>query len=91
MAWFLTWSIRVPAFLAGVLFLLAGAAAVVDWSLAFTGAAMFGFVVEGSGHFARKSRQPLPAAVETDEFIDEARNLQYRIADLERDEEDTAA
>lgn len=92
MAWFITWGIRVPAFLAGGLCLAAGAAAVVDWSLAFTGAALFGFLVEGAGHFAQKPRTAKPVETAIEEPIDEVSFLRFRVADLEEeDEEDVAA
>jgi hypothetical protein len=91
MAWFVTWGIRVPAFLAGALFLFAGATAVIDWSLAFTGAALFGFVVEGAGHFRRKPRIPETTSTAIEEPVDEAAILQYRIASLEEDDEEAAA
>ena len=86
MARFMTWAIRVPAFFAGALCLAAGATAVVDWSLAFTGAALFGFLVEAGGHLGAKSGKSTPETVDLEQPVDEFAVLQFRIADLEEDE-----
>lgn len=94
MAWFMTWGIRVPAFLAGAVCVAAGAAAVVDWSVALTSAALFGFLVEIGGHYSDKSKKRTSSEAAVEQQVDEFAVLQFRIADLEEDaytDDDVAA
>ena len=90
MAIFWKWAIRNPMLLAAATCLLAGYGQVIDWSLAFTGAAVCGFMAEVSGHLAsRASNRREPMTVRpTEEFADEATILKFRIAELEDDYEE---
>ena len=72
----------------------AGAAAVLDWSIALTSAALFGFLVEIGGHVGNKPKKRTSGQARVEQPIDEFAVLQFRIADLEEDdftEDDVAA
>lgn len=84
MAIFWHWCVRNPALLAAMLFLAAGAATVIAWPLAFSGAAFFGCIAKIANHlgrFAKRRRQSRAPVDLFDEALDPA--LQQRVRELD--------